>query len=57
MRESFCCGKEMYQEITLDNMLLSICRVCGKTVKQKVSFAGKGKDDIEIFNIKGVKEE
>jgi len=51
MKENFCCNTEMYQEITAENMLLSICKKCGKTVKQKVNFSGKAKDDIEYFNI------
>jgi hypothetical protein len=51
----------MYQEIGLDNKLLSICRKCGKTIKKKVSFNGGliDKDqaeetnlDIENFNAK-----
>ena len=31
MKEPMCCGQMMYQEITLDNRLICICRVCGKT--------------------------
>jgi len=51
MQEHRCCGIEMYQEISSDNMLLSICKKCGTTTKQKVNFSGKAKDDIEYFNI------
>lgn len=51
MQEHSCCGKLMYQEIGLDNRLLSLCRVCGKTTTQRINFSGRGSDDIENFNI------
>lgn len=34
----YCCGKEMYSEITKENYLVATCKVCGHTVKLKVNF-------------------
>ena len=39
----------MYQEIGRDNILLSICRICGATRKRKIAFNGKASDDHEYF--------
>jgi len=52
MQEHTCCGRIMYQEIGLDNRLLSLCKVCGKTTTQRINFSGRASDDIEYFNIK-----
>lgn len=53
MVEYKCCGTVMYQEIGLDNKLLSICKKCGKTIKRKVSFNGTrtGSDGLEYLNL------
>ena len=53
MVEHKCCGTVMYQEIGLDNKLLSICKKCGKTIKMKVSFNGTetGSDGLEYINL------
>lgn len=53
MVEHKCCGTVMYQEIGLDNKLLSICRKCGKTIKKKISFNGTctASDGLEYTNL------
>lgn len=49
MKPEICCKREMYQEIGKDNILLSICRICGKELRTKVSFSGRPSDHIEYF--------
>jgi hypothetical protein len=33
MIDRYCCGKAMYQEISKDNYLVNICKICGKIEK------------------------
>jgi hypothetical protein len=40
MKELSCCGRPMYQEITKENKLISICKKCGKTITLAISFSG-----------------
>lgn len=51
MQDTYCCNREMYQEIGADNILISICKVCGKSRKQRVNFGGKTVDNIEYFTV------
>ena len=53
MQDAYCCGREMYQEIGADNYLISICRSCGKTIRQRVNFSGRTVDGIDYFAVSG----
>ena len=53
MHEPKCCGRLMYQEIQNSNTLLSICKICGKTIKKKVSIKEQtGKDGNAYIELK-----
>ena len=52
MQNAYCCGREMYQEISSSNILLSSCRICGRSTERRVNFSGRAPDGIEYFAVK-----
>jgi len=50
MKDIWCCGQAMYQEIDRDNKLISICKICDKRIVVKLNLGHGNQLNIENFN-------